>query len=95
MAREVRRWKWVDGVVGIVRSAACALTTRKHTSRNRCVRVSRVFEAGAEVGAVWKIAAILYTRAVSVCVFGIEYFDDCIKSNMATIKRKLSDLFHA
>lgn len=45
VVKEVRRWKRVDGVVGIVRSAACALTTRKHTSRNRCVRVSRVLEA--------------------------------------------------
>lgn len=83
----------MDGEVGIVRSAACALTTRKHTSRNRCVRVSRVLEVKAEVGAVWKIAAVLcvHTR-VSVCVFAEEYFDDCIKSNMATIKHKLSDV---
>lgn len=86
----------MDGVVGIVRSAACALTTRKHTSRNRCVRVSRVLRAGAEVGAVSKIAAILYTyihpARIRVRRLGEEYFDDCVKGNMATIKRKLSDV---
>lgn len=80
--------------------AQCSMRSddqKAHIQESMCASVTCAPSGGRSRGGLEDRGNVpcVYTR-VSVCVFAEEYFDECVKSNMATITLNVNFLtFHA